>query len=565
MNQSLISIFRKQLNDNKLSDEEFSDIENNINSNDIIKYIIEKEFMTSEDIANSISQTFHKKIHNVLDLKIDEEFFAKIPEKLIKKYNIIPTHEENNRVYFATYNPFNDIAMSELKLNFSTKKIIFNLASYDDVLSKMNKMFEESVNFGDFSDEELENLELESEKKEDNDVNLKEQANDAPIIKFSNKILLDSIRLDASDIHLEPYEKTYRIRYRVDGVLKTHHKPNKSLENKLSARFKIMSGCNIAEKRKPQDGRIKLKLSSTKAIDFRVNFVPTLFGEKIVLRKLDASSAKMGIDALGYAADQKKLFLDNLTKPQGMILVTGPTGSGKTVSLYTGLNIINSEEINISTAEDPVEINLEGINQVNVNPAQGLNFSDALRAFLRQDPDVIMVGEIRDLETAGIAIKAAQTGHMVMSTLHTNSAAETITRLLNMGVAAFNVATTINLIIAQRLGRKLCDCKVESNISEKTLLNNGFTQDQIDTGFKIYERSEKGCEKCDGNGYKGRVGIYEVVEITKNISEAIMNNATSIELKNIQISEGFNTLRQSAIIKVVEGVTSLEEINRVTQ
>ena len=479
---------------------------------------------------------------------------------------MIPVSKEGHKVRVAISNPFNQDAKSEIQLKLPDNIILFlELGVHSDIEELISDLYEESLDYGDFSEEDLATLEFESGDDADDIVIGKDAANDAPIVKLSNKILIDCINTDASDVHIEPYEKEYRIRYRIDGILQTMMEPKKALETKLSARFKIMAGCDISEKRRPQDGRIKLKISNTKAIDFRVNFLPTLFGEKIVLRKLDPTSAQMGIEFLGFEKWQKDLYMESLSKPQGMILVTGPTGSGKTVSLYTGLNIINTEEVNISTAEDPVEINLTGINQVNVNPKQGLTFAEALKAFLRQDPDVIMIGEIRDLETANIGIKAAQTGHMVLSTLHTNSAAETITRLLNMGVPAFNVATVVNLIIAQRLARRLCgECKKEINIPDEIYKKEGFTGEQIKEMTVVYEAEKNGCNKCN-KGYKGRVGIYEVVRITKRLSESILSGATSIEFGDIQNEEGSNNLRQYAILKVIDGSTSLEEINRVTQ
>jgi len=383
------------------------------------------------------------------------------------------------------------------------------------------------------------------------------------VVRFVNKVLLDAIKKGASDIHFEPYEKRYRVRLRVDGVLREIASPPVSMGGRLSARIKVMSRMDTAERRIPQDGRIKMRISKNKAIDFRVNTCPTLFGEKIVLRILDASAAKLGIDMLGYEPEQKKLYLDALANPYGMILVTGPTGSGKTVSLYTGLNILNTEDRNISTAEDPVEINLEGINQVNMNPKVGLDFNSALRAFLRQDPDIIMVGEIRDLETASIAIKAAQTGHMVMSTLHTNDAPQTLSRLINMGVPPFNIASAVNLIIAQRLARRLCEnCKVEDNIPEKALLEEGFTQQDIDGGLKLYKAV--GCDQCD-KGYKGRVGIYQVLKLSEEMGRIIMREGNAMELADQAQKEGVADLRQSGLKKVKDGVTSLEEINRVTK
>ncbi|MGL4834147.1 MAG: type IV-A pilus assembly ATPase PilB, partial [Shewanella sp.] len=385
---------------------------------------------------------------------------------------------------------------------------------------------------------------------------------DAPIVIYINKILTDAIRKGASDLHFEPYEKRYRIRFRIDGILHEVSEPPISLAGRLSARLKVMSKLDIAERRLPQDGRIKMKLSRTKSIDFRVSSLPTLWGEKIVMRILDSSSAQLGIEKLGYEPDQEKLYLDMLAKPQGMILVTGPTGSGKTVSLYTGLNILNTAERNISTAEDPVEINLEGVNQVHINLKAGLTFASALRSFLRQDPDVVMVGEIRDLETAEIAIKAAQTGHLVLSTLHTNSAAETLTRLINMGVPGYNIASSVNLIIAQRLARRLCPvCKQVEDIPQDELLRLGFTDAQISKGFKAYK--PVGCDLCSG-GYKGRVGIYEVMKMSDEIARAIMEGGNSLQMAELAKSQGMRDLRESGLLKVIQGVTSITEVNRVT-
>jgi type IV pilus assembly protein PilB len=385
---------------------------------------------------------------------------------------------------------------------------------------------------------------------------------ETPIVRFVHKMLLDAIKMGSSDIHFEPYERSYRVRFRTDGVLHEVTSPPANLGTRLAARLKVMAELDISERRVPQDGRIKMKLSKTKAIDFRVNTLPTLWGEKIVLRILDPGSAKMGIEALGFEALQQEMLLDAIHRPQGMILVTGPTGSGKTVTLYTGLNILNTDERNIATAEDPVEINLEGINQVNVNHRVGLDFASALRSFLRQDPDVVMVGEIRDLETAEIAIKAAQTGHMVLSTLHTNSAAETLTRLRNMGVPAFNLATSVNLIIAQRLARRLCpNCKEAMDVPKDTLLAEGFTEKDFETDFEVFE--PQGCAKCK-EGYKGRVGIYEVVKITPEMQRIIMEDGNSMQLAAQAKELGFNDLRRSGLMKVMQGVTSLKECNRVT-
>lgn len=498
----------------------------------------------------------------LLDLAaFDTELIAKdiISNDLIEKHRVLPLFKRGNRLFLAQSDPSNITAIDEIKFNTGM--------NVEPVLVEENKlavlvekfMASEDGAFDDFDDENLdidiENPE-ESEKKDEPGT-----GDDAPIVRFVNKMLLDAIKAGSSDIHFEPYEKRYRVRCRTDGVLHEVSSPPINLAGKIAARLKVMSQMDISERRVPQDGRIKMKISKNKAIDFRVNSLPTLWGEKLVLRILDPSSAKMGIDALGYEQKQKDLFMDALAQPQGMILVTGPTGSGKTVSLYTGLNILNTEETNISTAEDPVEINLEGINQVNVNAKVGLDFSEALRSFLRQDPDIVMVGEIRDLDTASIAIKAAQTGHLVLSTLHTNSAPETLTRLANMGVPSFNIATSVSLIIAQRLGRRLCSaCKQPADLPKQVLLDAGLTEEQVTEGTFF---QPIGCDACN-KGYKGRVGIYEVVKITPAISKIIMDNGNSLEIAAVAKEEGFNNLRTSALEKVAQGITSLEEANRVT-
>ncbi|MEY8248062.1 MAG: type IV-A pilus assembly ATPase PilB, partial [Bermanella sp.] len=426
---------------------------------------------------------------------------------------------------------------------------------------KLNVILEKLNAGNDAFDDLGDDLDLEDDTPKKDDDEEESKGDEAPIVKFVNKMLLDAIRGGASDLHFEPYEKRYRVRYRTDGVLHEVSSPPVNLAGKIAARLKVMSRMDISERRVPQDGRIKMKISKNKAIDFRVNTLPTLFGEKIVLRILDPSSAQMGIDHLGYEPEQKDLYMEALSQPQGMILVTGPTGSGKTVSLYTGLNILNTEDRNISTAEDPVEINLEGINQVNVNAKVGLNFGEALRSFLRQDPDIVMVGEIRDLDTASIAIKAAQTGHLVLSTLHTNSAPETLTRLSNMGVPSFSIATSVSLIIAQRLGRRLCSkCKKPADIPRASLLEAGFSEALLE-GAVI--NKAVGCDACTG-GYKGRVGIYEVMKITDDISRIIMDGGNAIQIADASQQAGFNDLRTSALMKVAQGITSLEEANRVT-
>lgn len=528
----------------------------------LITYLTQNKLADSAKLAFSAAMEFGISVLDLSSFLPEMMPEGVVDERLIRKHNALPLYKRGNRLFIAVSDPTNIQALDEIKFNtgLSTDAILVDDAKLRVAIDKYLESQDSTL--GDLDDDGLEGVETEGDEQDDEAV-VPSEVDDAPIVKYVNKILLDAIRGDASDIHFEPYEKTYRVRYRTDGILKEISRPSIKLAPKIAARVKIMAQLDISERRVPQDGRIKMKLSKTKAIDFRVNTLPTLWGEKIVLRILDPSQAKLGIDMLGYEEDQKKLYMDALQQPQGMILVTGPTGSGKTVSLYTGLNILNTTDINISTAEDPAEINLEGINQVNVNNRVGLGFAEALRAFLRQDPDVIMVGEIRDLETANIAIKAAQTGHLVLSTLHTNSAAETLTRMMNMGVPAFNIATSVSLIIAQRLGRRLCNaCKQPWDVPGETLLAEGFTQAQIDTGFTLYH--PKGCDKCNG-GYKGRVGIYEVVKITDALANMIMEEASSIKIAQQAEAEGFRNLRQSALMKVIEGVTSLEEANRVTK
>ncbi len=501
----------------------------------------------------------------VLDLDaFDQELIPKelVSNELIEKHRVLPLFSRGNRLFIAQSDPSQIQAIDEIK--FSTGMTIEPvIVEYNKLQALVDKMLAANDTGMDDLDDELEDVDLEdpdaADKAQEKTATAAED--DAPIVRFVNKMLLDAIKLGSSDIHFEPYEKRYRVRYRTDGILHEVTSPPVSLTGKIAARLKVMSQMDISERRVPQDGRIKMRLSKSKAIDFRVNTLPTLFGEKIVLRILDPSSAQLGIDMLGYEPQQKELYMHALSKPQGMILVTGPTGSGKTVSLYTGLNILNVEGTNISTAEDPAEINLEGVNQCNVNARVGLDFAAALRSFLRQDPDVIMVGEIRDLETAQIAIKAAQTGHLVLSTLHTNNAPETITRLANMGIPSFNIATSVSLIIAQRLARRLCkSCKIPTDIPKEALLETGFTEEMLETA-EIYQ--PVGCEHCK-QGYKGRVGIYEVVKITDALSRIIMQGGNSIEIADVARQEGFNDLRTSALQKVAQGVTSLEEANRVT-
>jgi type IV pilus assembly protein PilB len=524
-----------------------------------ISVAVQKGFADALEVAKLASTEFGLPL---LDLAaFDTELLVKdiVSNELIEKHRVLPLFKRGNRLFIAQSDPSNITAIDEIK--FNTGMNVDPIVVEENKLAIMVERFvaAEDNSFDDFDDEDLD---VDIENPEDTHKNDEPNSgDDAPIVRFVNKMLLDAIKGGSSDIHFEPYEKRYRVRYRTDGVLHEVSSPPVNLSGKIAARLKVMSQMDISERRVPQDGRIKMKISKNKAIDFRVNSLPTLWGEKLVLRILDPSSAKMGIDALGYEENQKALFMEALAQPQGMILVTGPTGSGKTVSLYTGLNILNTEETNISTAEDPVEINLEGINQVNVNSKVGLDFGEALRSFLRQDPDIVMVGEIRDLDTASIAIKAAQTGHLVLSTLHTNSAPETLTRLANMGVPAFNIATSVSLIIAQRLGRRLCSaCKQPADIPKQVLLDAGMNEDLIANG-EFFQ--PKGCDACN-KGYKGRVGIYEVVKITPALSKIIMDGGNSLEIAAVANEEGFNNLRTSALEKVAQGITSLEEANRVT-
>ena len=531
-----------------------------------VAYLVSNGLAESRTIAVSASEEFGVPL---LDLSaFDVESIPKdlVKDNLIRQHNALPLVRRGMRLFVAVSDPTNLQALDEIKFQtgVNTEAVLVEEDKLQTLIEQfLNRQDENAL--GDLGDDDLEDLDMEAmDDSEDDEVDPRAATDDTPVVRFVNKMLLDAIKTGASDIHFEPYEKTYRVRFRTDGILHVVATPPSNLGTRLAARLKVMSELDISERRVPQDGRIKMKLSKTRAIDFRVNTLPTLWGEKIVLRILDPGSAKMGIEALGFEEEQQKHFLEALARPQGMILVTGPTGSGKTVSLYTGLNILNTAERNIATAEDPVEINLEGINQVNVNNRVGLDFASALRSFLRQDPDVVMVGEIRDLETAEIAIKAAQTGHLVLSTLHTNSAAETLTRLRNMGVPAFNLATSVALIIAQRLARRLCpNCKRTIDVPKETLEAEGFTEEQISRGFEVYEANPDGCAKCK-DGYKGRVGIYEVVKITREMSRIIMEDGNSLELAQQARELGFNDLRASGLEKVIQGVTSLVEVNRVT-
>ena len=485
-----------------------------------------------------------------------------VPEKVLQANNALPLFKRGRRLTVAVADPSDTGALDGFR--FSTNMAIEAVVAE---APKITRLLEDALSdsmdaLGGELDDDLANVEFEKEDEETHDVE-DSSIQDDVVVKFVTKLLTDAIRKGASDIHIEPYEKQFRVRFRIDGMLTESAKPPANLADRIIARVKVMSRMDISERRIPQDGRIKLKLSKKRSIDFRVNTCPTLFGEKVVLRILDPSSAQLGIDQLGYEPDQKKLYMDALDKPYGMILVTGPTGSGKTVSLYTGLNILNSGDRNISTAEDPAEIVVPGINQVNVNPKVGLTFANALRAFLRQDPDVIMVGEIRDLETAEIAIKAAQTGHLVLSTLHTNDAPQTLTRMVNMGVPAYNIASSVSLIIAQRLARRLCNnCRTPEQIPDEELRREGFTDEDLAGSPKIFKAV--GCDQCT-NGYKGRVGIYQVMEVSEAMGRIIMQGGNAMDIADQAREEGIDDLRRSGLKKVLAGVTSLEEINRVTK
>ena len=518
--------------------------------------------LSAKDIATFAAETFG---YPLLDLNaFDESHFQKetIDRKLIQNHQVVPLTKRGNRIAVALADPTNLRALDEIRFQtgLAVDPVVVEVNKLAPIVQKLSETAETKLNELAGDDLDLE-LAEDTEDAAAADTGAVE-VDDAPVVRFIQKILLDAINEGASDIHFEPYEKYYRIRFRTDGVLREVAQPPLVIKEKIASRIKVISRLDISEKRVPQDGRMKLVLSKTRAIDFRVSTLPTLHGEKIVMRILDPSSAMLGIDALGYEPDQREALMNAIERPYGMILVTGPTGSGKTVSLYTCLNLLNKPGINISTAEDPCEINLPGINQVNVNDKAGLNFAVALKAFLRQDPDIIMVGEIRDLETAEIAIKAAQTGHLVLSTLHTNDAPTTLERMKNMGIASFNIASSVILITAQRLARRLCACKKPVSIPMEALIQAGFQGHEIDGSWQLYGPS--GCDKCKGSGYKGRVGIYQVMPISEEIQRIIMTNGNSIDISEQAQREGIRDLRQSGLMKVKQGLTSLEEVLATT-
>ena len=529
----------------------------------IAQHLTEQRLVSSAQLAAANSIEFGMPLLDVAAIDPAQSAIKLVSEALLRKHNVLPLFKRGNRLFLGIADPTNTPAIDAIK--FQTNLVIETILVDADKLQRtIEQWLETSDALADAVGDQdgLDNLEVSNEPELTSDAGIDAKTDDTPVVKFVNKVLVDAIRRGASDIHFEPYETEYRVRLRIDGMLKQVAKVPPNLQARIAARLKVMAQLDIAEKRVPQDGRMKLNLSKTKQIDFRMSTLPTLFGEKVVLRILDASAARLGIDKLGYEDGQRKLYEDALAKPYGMVLVTGPTGSGKTVSLYTGLNILNNEERNISTVEDPVEIRVPGINQVQMNVKRGMTFATALRSFLRQDPDVIMVGEIRDLETAEIAIKAAQTGHMVLSTLHTNDAPQTIARLMNMGVAPFNITSSVTLVIAQRLARRLHTCKKEVHLPEHALLAEGFTAEDLATGFTLYEAV--GCPDCT-EGYKGRTGIYQVMPMSDQIQTIVLEGGNAMQIAEAARQAGVADLRRSALIKAMRGVTSLAEINRVTK
>ncbi len=528
-----------------------------------VSHVVAKGLVSAADVAQISAEEFGTPVLDIDAIELDGDVTRLVQEKLIREHRALPLYRRGNRLFVAVADPTNLRPLDEIK--FATGCQVEAVVVEDDKLGKAIdralEAIDTTMDMGD-SDEldDLEGLEV-AEDREVDDTNI--EVDDAPVVKFVNKILLDCMKKGASDIHVEPYEKFCRVRYRIDGVLSEVARPPLALANKITARIKVMARLDVSERRVPQDGRIKLKLSKTKAIDFRVNTCPTLYGEKTCMRLLD-SSMSIPLEALGYEDFQLKLFLENLYKPYGMFLVTGPTGSGKTVSLYSGIHLLNKVDINISTAEDPVEINLPGVNQVQIDEKTGMTFEKALKAFLRQDPDIILVGEIRDLQTGNIAIKAAQTGHMVMATLHTNDAPQTLTRMVDMGVKPFAIATAVNLITAQRLGRRLCaNCKAPVDVPKEALLKEGFSEAEVeDPSFQIF--GPVGCDQCNG-GYKGRVGIYQVMPLSEEMKRMVMEGRNAMDLADQARREGIPDIRQSALKKVKDGVLSIEEMNRVTQ
>lgn len=557
----LSGLARMLVQENLLSEDEAHIIQahaNIVKSQFVTQAILSKK-ISAEAIAETASRSFGFPYLNLDAFNPDYLPTKSIDAKLMQANRVIALRNQNNVLFIAISDPTNLHALDSVQ--FQMGMTLSPVVVEDDKLGKWIDKIVES------KDTSMTSLVVDGDFDLDvigGDVGNSQEVDDAPVVKFLNKILLDAINMGASDLHFEPYEKFYRIRYRVDGVLREIAQPPLAIKDKLASRIKVISRLDISEKRIPQDGRMKLVLSKTRNIDIRVSTLPLIHGEKIVMRILDPTIATLGIEALGYEPIQKERLLNAVSRPYGLVLVTGPTGSGKTVSLYTCLNILNNPGVNIATAEDPCEIPLAGINQVNVNDKQGLTFSVALKSFLRQDPDIIMIGEIRDLETADMAIKASSTGHMVLSTLHTNDAPSTLTRLLNMGVAPFNIASAVSLITAQRLARRLCkNCKVPIDAPKEALLEIGFIEEDFKQNFQLYSHKEGGCEMCN-DGYKGRVGIYQVMPVTDAISRIIMAHGNAIDIADQAKAEGVNDLRRSGILKVIQGITSIAEVESCT-
>lgn len=561
----LSGLARTLIQEKLLSEDEANAIQAQANSvkNPFITQLISSRKLSAQIIAETSAKAFGFPYFNLDAFNPDYFPAKKIDDKLMHANRVLALQVRNNILYVAISDPTNLHALDSVQ--FQMGMALSPVIVEDD---KLGRLIDKIIEAGDTSMKSM-NLDDGYDLGDEDGQPVEEEAqiqevDDAPVVKFLNKMLLDAINMGASDLHFEPYEKFYRVRYRVDGILREITQPPLAIKEKLASRIKVISSMDISEKRIPQDGRMKLVLSKTRTIDFRVSTLPLINGEKIVMRILDPSSATLGIEALGYEPAQKEALLSAVSRPYGLVLVTGPTGSGKTVSLYTCLNILNNPGVNIATAEDPCEIPLAGINQVNVNDKQGLTFAAALKSFLRQDPDIIMIGEIRDLETADMAIKAASTGHMVLSTLHTNDAPSTLTRLLNMGVAPFNIASAVSLITAQRLARRLCkNCKVPLDVPKEALFGVGFTEDDFKENWQLYGPKEGGCELCN-NGYKGRVGIYQVMPITDAISRIIMKSGTAHDIADQAKIEGVKDLRQSGLIKVMQGLTSVAEVEACT-
>ncbi len=562
-----VGLARRLISDHLLSEQQaqFAYTEATRKRQPFIQYLVQEKLVDSNSIALSASLEFGVPLLDLDALDLMELPFGIVDEKLIRKHHALPIHRRGNRLFLAISDPTNDRALEEIRFNtgLATDAVLVEEVKLARAITKVLEAQDTTMN--DMMDADLSNIDIASGEDDDGEAHEGSDLNvdDAPVVRYVNKVLVDAITAEASDIHFEPYEKYFRVRFRQDGMLHEVANPPLSISGRLVARLKVMSRMNIAERRVPQDGRIKLKLSRSRDIDFRVNTLPTLYGEKVVLRILDSSAANVGIDQLGMEPKQKKDFMECIHKPYGMILVTGPTGSGKTVTLYSALNILNKPDINISTVEDPVEIQVPGINQVNMNPKTGLTFAAALRAFLRQDPDIVMVGEIRDLETAEIAVKAAQTGHMVLSTLHTNDAPQSLSRLANMGVPPFNIASSVLMIMAQRLARRLCvHCRVVDELPREALLEEGFGEDEVAEGVTIYK--PVGCDRCV-DGYKGRVGLFQVIKVSEEMGRLIMEGGNSLQLAAQADKEGYADLRRSGLTKVKAGIVSLTELNRVTK